>query len=125
MSDDRTTLLFRPVGPKELDLIRQTGFRAFPSRLDGQPFFYPVLTFEYAEKIASDWNVPDSGYGAVLAFRVRTAFLVAYEPKKVGGPAHLEYWIPSGDLEGLNQSIVGNIEVVSEYPSVREARQEP
>jgi hypothetical protein len=113
------------VGPKELDLVRQTGFRSFPSRLEGQPFFYPVLTFEYAEQIARDWNVRDSGYGAVLSFRVRSAFLTQYDVKKVGGPAHLEYWIPAGDLAGLNRSIVGDIEVVSEYSSVREARPEP
>jgi hypothetical protein len=35
--------LYRPVGKKELELIRASGFRAFPPRLPGQPFFYPVL----------------------------------------------------------------------------------
>ena len=32
-------LLFRPVGPKELDLIRASGFRAFPPRLPEQTIF--------------------------------------------------------------------------------------
>src|SRR5260370_16259869 len=87
---DGTTELFRPVGPSELDLIRQGDFHRFPPRLDGQPFFYPVLTFEYAEKIARDWNVRDFGSGAVLAFRVRSQFLEPYELKSVGGSAHQE-----------------------------------
>ena len=55
--------LWRPVGPKEVDLIRQSGMRAFPPRLPEQPIFYPVLSEAYAVKIARDWNVPASGRG--------------------------------------------------------------
>jgi len=40
----QTTTLYRPVGPKELELIRHSGFKAFPPRLPAQPIFYPVLT---------------------------------------------------------------------------------
>jgi len=47
MSDSLTTL-YRPVGRPELELIRANKFRAFPPRLAGQPYFYPVLTEEYA-----------------------------------------------------------------------------
>ncbi len=36
--------LFRPVGEKELELIKQAGWRSFPPRLPEQPIFYPVLT---------------------------------------------------------------------------------
>jgi hypothetical protein len=64
VSDDVVTL-FRPVGPEELSLIEQSGFRSFPPRLPEQPIFYPVLTEEYATKIARDWNVPASGSGYV------------------------------------------------------------
>jgi hypothetical protein len=31
------TVLYRPVGPKELKLIVESGFRAFPPRLPEQP----------------------------------------------------------------------------------------
>lgn len=51
MSEEITTL-FRPVGQKELDLIRESGFRTFPPRLYFQPIFYPVLNEEYAAGIA-------------------------------------------------------------------------
>jgi len=37
------TILYRPVGPKELELIAASGYRDFPPRLPGQPIFYPVL----------------------------------------------------------------------------------
>jgi hypothetical protein len=40
--NDATTL-YRPVGQKELDLIRELEYSAFPPRLPEQPIFYPVL----------------------------------------------------------------------------------
>lgn len=43
-----TVTLFRPVGQKELELIRASGMREFPPRLSWQPIFYPVLNEEYA-----------------------------------------------------------------------------
>ena len=65
-----TTVLFRPVGPTELRLIAESGFRAFPPRLPEQPIFYPVLTEDYARQIARDWNVSASGAGYVTKFAV-------------------------------------------------------
>lgn len=44
--------LFRPVGQKELDLIRQASWKEFPPRLESQPIFYPVVTEAYAIRIA-------------------------------------------------------------------------
>jgi hypothetical protein len=37
-SPGEISILFRPVGPKELDLIAKSDFREFPPRLEGQPF---------------------------------------------------------------------------------------
>ncbi|BDI29599.1 hypothetical protein CCAX7_16500 [Capsulimonas corticalis] len=113
-----TIELFRPVGVKELELIRESGFRAFPPRLSFQPIFYPVLNEEYAAQIARDWNTRDeaSGYaGYVTRFQVDSEYLARYEAQIVGGSQHAEYWIPAGDLETFNQNIVGLIEVVQEF----------
>jgi hypothetical protein len=38
-----TITLYRPVGPKELELIVASGYREFPPRLPEQAIFYPVL----------------------------------------------------------------------------------
>jgi hypothetical protein len=65
--------------------------RAFPPRLPEQPIFYPVLSEEYAVKIARDWNVPASGSGYVTRFEVRRDFLDNYSVQKAGGSAHSEY----------------------------------
>jgi len=106
------TTLYRPVGRRELELIRASGFRVFPPRLPAQPFFYPVLSEEYAVQIARDRNTKDeaSGYeGHVLKFSVLTAFLNRYEVHVVGSSIHREYWIPAADLEETNRNIDGAI----------------
>jgi hypothetical protein len=115
MTEDVVTL-WRPVGPKELELIRQAKMRAFPPRLPDQPIFYPVLSEDYAIKIARDWNVPASGAGYVTRFRVKRAFLDRYEVQMAGGRQHLEYWIPAEDLPAFNEAIVGEIEVIATFP---------
>ena len=121
MTKDTTEIvvLFRPVGKKELELIEESGFKAFPPRLFHQPIFYPVLNQGYAEQIARDWNTKDeiSGYaGFVTKFSVRNDFLDQYSVETVGAQSvHEEYWIPSEDLEQFNHNIVGFIEIISEF----------
>jgi hypothetical protein len=110
-----TTILYRPVGPKELALIAASGFREFPPRLPDQPIFYPVLNEEYARQIARDWNVPASGSGFVTRFTVRNEFLAHYPQQQVGGAIHRELWIPAEALAEMNRNIVGLIEVIAEY----------
>lgn len=110
-----TVTLWRPVGPKELALIREAGMRAFPPRLPEQPIFYPVTTEAYAVKIARDWNVRASGSGFVTRFQVRADFLGRYERQLAGGRAHEEYWIPAEELDAFNGAIVGEIEVAAEF----------
>lgn len=116
-----STTLYRPVGRKELELIRANGFQALPPRLPHQPIFYPVLDQEYAIQIARDWNTKDeaSGYeGYVLRFNVRSEFLSKYDIHVAGSSIHREYWIPAGELEELNRNIEGTIEVVGEFRRV-------
>ena len=114
-----TTVLFRPVGEKELELIRESGFKAFPPRLPEQPIFYPVLNEEYATQIAREWNAKrnESRVGYVTRFYVKNEYLRRHQVQTVGGSVHQEYWIPAGELDEFNQNIVGPIEVVGEYRS--------
>jgi len=115
VASNATVTLWRPTGPKELELVAASGYRRWPPRLEGQPIFYPVLNQEYARKIAREWNVRDSGVGYVTRFEVRREFLDRYDVQQVGGRTILEYWIPAEDLDELNDNIVGLIEVVDEY----------
>ena len=106
------------MGRAEVELIRSSKFRAFSPRLPGQPYFYPVLSEEYAIQIARDWNTRDEASaheGYVLKFKVRTAFLSRYDVHVVGNSTQCEYWIPAEDLEKLNLNIIGTIEVIRQF----------
>lgn len=110
-----TVVLYRPVGPTELELLRQADFKRWPPRLPEQPIFYPVTDEQYAVDIASVWNVNDSGYGAVTRFEVEAGFMARYEVQCVGAAHHTEWWVPAEELEALNDHIVGTIEVIQEF----------
>jgi hypothetical protein len=115
MHTNNITILYRPVGPKELELIKQAEWKKFPPRLPEQPIFYPVMNEEYAIQIARDWNVPASGSGYVTKFAVRTEYLKKFEIQNVGGEIHNELWVPAEELEEFNDNIVGVIEVTREF----------
>lgn len=113
-----TRTLFRPVGPAELELIRESGWKAFPPRLQEQPIFYPVLNQEYAAQIARDWNVKESGSGFVTRFDVDAEYLEKFPRQVVGGSVHEELWVPAEELDEFNSNIVGLIEVVESFGTV-------
>ncbi|BGE86725.1 hypothetical protein Ms3S1_31610 [Methylosinus sp. 3S-1] len=113
---DDVMILWRPVGPRELELISASGMREFPPRLPEQPIFYPVTTEAYAIKIARDWNAPRGG-GFVTRFQVRRSFISRYPIHIAGGRENMEYWIPAEDLVEFNGAIVGQIEIVAEFPN--------
>src|SRR5215469_9710055 len=110
-----TTIMYRPVGPQELELIAASGYREFPPRLPEQPIFYPVLNEEYANDISRKWNVRDFGAGYVTRFRVRTEFAAKYPIQIVGDSTCRELWVPAEDLPEFNANIVGLIEVIAEF----------
>ncbi|MBR8836412.1 MAG: hypothetical protein DSM106950_20920 [Stigonema ocellatum SAG 48.90 = DSM 106950] len=112
---EETVTLYRPTGPKEMELVKQSGYTKWPPRLPEQPIFYPVTNEQYAKEIATKWNVRDSGVGYVTRFDVKKAFMDKYEVHQVGASYHTEWWIPAEDIEQLNKNIVGQIEVIGEY----------
>lgn len=119
MSGANTVTLYRPVGVKELELIAESGYLAFPPRLYFQPIFYPVMNEAYATQIARDWNTKDeaSGYaGYVTKFEVSAEYLSNFEVQVVGAAdVHQEYWIPAEELDIFNKNIVGRIEVIATF----------
>ena len=117
-TDPDTTVLYRPVGQAELELIERSGWTAFPPRLPHQPIFYPVANEAYAVQIARDWNTKDaaSGHvGYVTRFRVRSDYLSRYPIQTAGARQHQEYWIPAEEMDAFNRSIVGLIEVTATF----------
>jgi hypothetical protein len=116
MASAGTVTLFRPVGLEELELIKASGWKAFPPRLPDQPIFYPVTNEGYAAQIARDWNTKTgSRHGYVTRFDVRADYVSRFERKVVGGREHEELWVPAEELEEFNRNIVGSITVTQEF----------
>jgi len=113
----RLTTLFRPTGLNELKLIHQSGMKAWPPRLPGQPIFYPVMNREYAQQIARDWNAKSESnqIGFVLRFEVESDYVAKFPVQKVGGQQHLELWVPAEELEEFNRHIVGQLHIVDVF----------
>lgn len=112
------TTLYRPIGLKELQLIIDSQFKAFPPRLGWQPIFYPVLNREYAIQIAEGWNTKDefSGYcGIVTRFELPTEYLQKYEVHNVGGFINNELWVSAENLDEFNKQIIGTIDIIDVF----------
>jgi len=109
--------LYRPVGSKELALIRESGFLKYPPRLPEQPIFYPVLNEEYATEIAQKWNAKynDDRKGYVTAFEIDDEYAAQFEHHTVGAGHHEELWVPAEELDAFNQHIIGKIRVIREF----------
>ena len=109
-------ILYRPVGLQELELIYDSGMKAFPARLPEQPIFYPVLQLEYARQIASDWNVKSGQQaGYVTQFKIEDQYISQFDEHTVGSSQHRELWIPAEELEKFNRHIMGHIKVLEAH----------
>jgi len=114
----KSITLYRAVGQTELDLIKASGYKKFPPRLDWQPIFYPVTNQAYAAQIALQWNTKDSfsGYaGYVTAFDLPEAYLSKFPVQNVGGDMHNELWVPAEELEEFNDNIIGRIRIIESF----------
>ncbi len=112
------TILYRPVGQRELDLIAAADYRAFPPRLSWQPIFYPVTNEGDAVQIARDWNTKDAENGSVgdvTRSSLPAEYLTRFPVQKVGGREHTGWWVPAEELDEFNRQIVGRIEVIREF----------
>jgi len=109
-------ILYRPVGLQELELIYDSGMKAFPARLPQQPIFYPVLDLEYARQIAFEWNAKSGqSAGYVTEFKVEDQYVSQFEKHTVGSSDHQEFWIPAEELEEFNRHITGHIKVMEAH----------
>lgn len=108
-------ILYRPVGQKEYELIKESGYKRFPPRLPQQPIFYPVLNEKYAEEIAKKWNTKDinsGNKGYVTRFEVEDNYILKFKVQKVGSSYHQELWVKAEELDEFNNHIIGRIEII-------------
>jgi len=112
------TILYRPIGQKELELIKSSSYKSFPPRLSWQPIFYRVLDYEYACTIAREWNTNDDAngnVGYVTQFEIPTDYFKKFEVQNVGASNHNEIWVPAEELDTFNSKILDKIKVIKAF----------
>ncbi len=118
MNNEAYKTLYKSVGLPEWRLIVSESRKHFHARLLTQPIFYPAFTFDYACKLAKEWNAIDhmsefAGY--VVGFDVPPDFLQKYEEIMHGEYEPRDLWVCVEDLYALNQAISGRIKVYEVY----------
>jgi len=120
-----TTILYRPVGLRELEAVLEHG--AFPAPPGGLALFL-VFNGRHAEEVAKEMNAgdPASGFaGFVTAWRSDARFLERYDAQIVGAAPHRALWVPAADLPAFNAHIRGGIHVISAFYGPDYAGPEP
>ena len=113
MTSQSTLTLWTPVGPEELELIRQSAMR-LPAKASRTADLIPVLSEDYATKIIHYWYVPHSGGEYATRFEVPQDFLDRYKVQEAGGRPHFGYILADG-LDTFNSAIVGDIVVTGRF----------
>ena len=110
-----TIVLFRPVGEKELALIRQLG----PSRLSRTHRTTNLLPGRQQgcpSRLRATRNARDGEHSYVTRFRVQRDFLQRYRARWSAGSC-TRSTDPAEDLPAFNTAIVGLIEVIAAFGS--------
>ncbi len=110
--------LWRPAGLAELRQVAASGWRAWPPRRPEEPLFYPVLSQDYATRIARDWNSRQpapNDLGFVLRCAIPDRLARCYPERLAGGHDHVELWVPAEDLDEFNAGLEGPIELVAGF----------
>lgn len=118
MNNNAYKTLYKSIGLPEWRLIAAEGRKRFHPRLLTKPVFYPALGYEYACRLAKEWNAIDhmSEYvGIVAGFNVHPEFLRKYDEIMEGDYDPGSLWVSVDELYALNQAIIGRMNIYEVY----------
>lgn len=106
--------LYYPISEKQLPLIAGSQFKQFPYRFFGQKPLCPILSKEYALRVASEpsnWSMQKTQFVYILRFLVQIDHIRKYIQGDIDNP-NTRIVIPGNYITQLNNAIVGFIEVI-------------
>lgn len=102
--------MYRPVGPDELTLIKDSGFREFPPPLSAAAnFLWVVTSVDYAHEIAEGWLACREGSAVVVEFSVHKDFITRNQNRMRSDARGSVLWIPREDIDDFNLHLLGDI----------------
>ena len=114
MNNNAYKTLYKSVGLPEWRLIVGEERKRFHPRLLTKPIFYPSMSFDYACRLAREWNAIDhlsEFMGLVVGFNVPPDFLDSYERLMQGEYEPRDLWVTVDELYQLNRVIEGRINI--------------
>ena len=117
------TILYRPVGPQELDLIREANWSRFPPRLPETAHFLPGV--ERGVRETDRARLERKGKRSRICDEVRSIWQL---PERIRRPRGWRFSAcgildPAEQLDEFNQNILGKIEVVAEFRPERSSKE--
>ena len=114
---DDFTLLYRAVGPDELQFIKDSDWVRYPARSPSGQTFLATVDLEYAEEVAEKWMLRDYDSSSVTTFRMDSDYIAKFKLEKLGGRTRNEYQISDGQIDEFISRIDGRIELVCSFKS--------
>lgn len=108
MENYETIKLYWPVNHATLEAIEAMGWKKFPEHY----LCNPVLNEGYAVQISQELDVTACPIAYICAFELQLADLEAFSIKQSLNIYHRELEINPGNLEALNNAILGEISVI-------------
>lgn len=110
-----TIALYMALCPQQLAALIRADWRRIEPGQGGEHFLFLKLNQRYAEMIARQWLVPLHGAAYVARIILPDKVLQNYDMDTVAYEEHLEYRVPTCELNPVNNSLVGDVAVVSAF----------
>lgn len=110
-----TIAVYQAIGPQQLAALIRADWRRIEPGWGGEHFTYLKQQQRYAEMIARQWEVPIYGAGYVIRMVFPEEALRQYDIETVAYEEHLEYRVPSCELDTLSHELVGAMQPVAAY----------
>ena len=110
-----TIALYQAMSPQQLAALIRADWRRIEPDQGGERFFYLKINQRYAEMIARQWEVPLHGAGYVVRLILPEPVMKYFDLETVAYEEHLEYRVPTCELDRINHHLVGEVSIVSAF----------
>lgn len=111
----RSCTLYQALSPCQFTALVRADWRRIEPGRGGELFCYLKLQQRYAEMIARQRLVPESGAGFVVRLTLPEEALLGFELETVAYEEHLEYRVPVPALPALSLHLQGAVRLVSVF----------
>jgi len=115
LAHTETIALYLAICPQQLAALIRADWRRIEPGQGGEHFMFLKVSQRYAEMIARQCLVPLHGAAYVARLVLPERVMQGYDIETMAYEEHLEYRIPTCELDPVNGNILGEVAVVSAF----------